>query len=63
MTSEKIDANRADVLADAIEVAVETGAAQLGMDERDRPAFLWALGAWCEEQGETPEWARRLGLA
>jgi hypothetical protein len=62
VTLEKIDASRADVLADAIEVAVETGAAQLGMDDRDRPAFLWALEAWCGEHGVRPGWAKRLGL-
>jgi hypothetical protein len=58
----QVDTSRADVLADVIEVAVETDAAQLGIDDRDRPAFLWALQTWCKGQGAKPDWATRLGL-
>ena len=62
VTGAQIDVVRAADLADVIEVAVETGAAQLGIDDRDRPAFLWALNGWCVEQGEQPAWANELGL-
>jgi hypothetical protein len=60
LTGEQIDAGGADVLADALEVAVETEAAQFGMDESDRPAFRWALQRWCEGRAEIPGWAKQL---
>jgi hypothetical protein len=57
-TGEPID--DADVLADAIEIGVETEAITHVMDGRDRPAFRWALETWLEQRSEPPEWAMRL---
>jgi hypothetical protein len=54
-SGEPIESGRADVLADVIEMCVETDAAELGIDDRDRAAFRWALKAWARKQDKIPE--------
>ncbi len=43
VTGEQVEARRAEDLADAIEVGVESGSVSIGIDDRDRPAFRWAV--------------------
>jgi hypothetical protein len=61
-TGERIEPSDADFLADAIEIGVETGAITHVMDDRDRPAFRWALEAWIDQRSDPPEWATRLRI-
>ena len=63
LTGDQIDPDGAGVLADGLEVAVETEATQFGMDDRDRPAFRWALEGWREGRAEIPDWAKQLGAS
>jgi len=51
------DSESAALLADGIEIAIETGARTYVMDDRDQPGFRLALEAWLEQQ---PDWAVRL---
>jgi hypothetical protein len=53
-TGEHVDPVGADVLADTLEVALETETAQLWLDDSDRPALRWVLEAWSGE--EAPDW-------
>ena len=59
-TGEPIEAWYAGVLADGIEIGVETEAVTHLMDDRERPAFRWALETWLEQRSKPPEWALRL---
>jgi hypothetical protein len=64
VTKQTIEAWRAHDLAVDIEVGVETGAVTHLMDDRDRPAFCWALQAWTTDQrSEPPDWAIELCVA
>jgi hypothetical protein len=50
----------ADVLADVIEVASETQAESLGMDDADQPSLRKALEGWTASQETVPDWASDL---
>jgi hypothetical protein len=50
----------ADVLADVIEVALETEAAELGMDDADQPSLRQALESWAAAEESVPDWASDL---
>lgn len=54
------DSESAALLADGIEIAIETGARTYVMDDRDQPGFRLALEAWLEQQPDSPDWAVRL---
>jgi hypothetical protein len=45
-----------DVVADVIEVALETGASQVGMDDREQPTLKAAIERWASEQPGVADW-------
>ena len=52
-----LNSSGADVLADAIEVALETGADEVGMDDKDQPDLRSAVETWAATQQDVPAWA------
>lgn len=50
-------ASGADIVADALEVALDTGAVDIGMDDAEKPAITRAVEAWATEQEQVPTWA------
>lgn len=58
LTGRSVDVAGASIVADVLEVALDTGASDVGMDDKEKPSLRWAIQAYVDGQrGVVPKWA------
>ena len=56
-----VDAGNAAFIGVGLQAAIETSAAELGIDSGNRMTFAWGLDRWAQDGRELGQWAVELG--